>query len=79
MLFTPAPLDPQLAETGVFNGEVSNYAPAFLIIIFRGLLENDSSFLDAIIYMLAGLILGLVLMSLLSLFNFLRAKFSPQD
>ena len=79
LLFTPAPLDPQLAETGVFNGEVSNYAPAFLIIIFRGLLENDSSFLDAIIYMLAGLILGLVLMSLLSLFNFLRAKFSPQD
>ena len=79
LLFTPAPLDPQLAETGVFNGEVSNYAPAFLIIIFRGLLENDSSFLDAIIYMLVGLILGLVLMSLLSLFNFLRAKFSPQD
>ena len=79
LLFTPAPLDPLQAESGIFSGEVSNYAPAFIVIIFRGLLENDASFLDAVIYMLAGLFLGLILMSLLSLFNFLRTKFSAQD
>jgi hypothetical protein len=79
LLFTPAPLDPLLAESGMFNGEVSNYAPAFIVIIFRGLLENDAPFLDAVIFMLAGLCIGLILMSLLSLFNFLRTKFFTQD
>ncbi len=79
LLFTPAPLDPIQAEAGFFNGEVSNYAPAFLVILFRGLLEKNASYLDAVICMLIGLIIGLVLMSLLSLFNFFRAKFKPQD
>jgi hypothetical protein len=79
LLFTPAPLDPIQAEMGLFNGEVSNYAPAFLVILFRGLLEKNASYLDAVIYMLMGLIIGLILMSLLSLFNFFRAKFSTQD
>lgn len=79
LLFTPAPLDPIQAEASLFNGEVSNYAPAFLVILFRGLLEKNASYLDAVICMLIGLIIGLVLMSLLSLFNFFRAKFKPQD
>jgi hypothetical protein len=79
LLFTPAPLDPIQAEEGLFNGEVSNYAPAFLVILFRGLLEKNTSYLDAVICMLIGLIIGLVLMSLLSLFNFFRAKLKPQD
>lgn len=79
LLFTPAPLDPLQAESGIFNGEISNYAPAFIVILFRALLENNSPFLDAVIYMLVGLFLGLILMSLLSLFNFLRTKFTAQD
>lgn len=79
LLFTPAPLDPIQSEAGIFNGEVSNYAPAFLVILFRGLLEKNASFLDAVIYMLIGLILGLILMPLLSLFNFFRAKYRSQD
>lgn len=79
LLFTPAPLDPIQSEMGVFNGEVSNYAPAFLVILFRGLLEKNASYLDAVICMLVGLIIGLILMSLLSLFNFFRAKFNTQD
>ncbi len=69
LLFTPAPLDV----------EASSYAPAFIVILFRTLLENNTSILDAVIYMLAGLFIGLILMSILSLFNFIRAKLSPQD
>jgi len=69
LLFTPAPL----------SIESSDYAPAFIVILFRTFLENDAPVLDAVIYMLAGLFLGLILMSFLSLFNFLRAKFSPQN
>jgi hypothetical protein len=77
LLFTPAPLDP--TQSGIFTGDVSNYAPAFIVIIFRALLENNAIFLDAVIYMLAGLFVGLILMSLLSLFNFLQTKFTAQD
>jgi hypothetical protein len=69
LLFTPAPL----------TAESSDYAPAFIIILFRTFLENDSPILDAVIYMLAGLFMGLILMSFLSLYNFLRAKFSPHN
>jgi hypothetical protein len=69
LLFTPAPL----------AVESSNYAPAFIVILFRTFLENNAPILDAVIYMLVGLFAGLVLMSLLSLFNFLRDKFSPQN
>ncbi|MFT4766354.1 MAG: hypothetical protein ACI9OH_003481 [Oleispira sp.] len=69
LLFTPAPLD--LGS--------SNYAPAFIVILFRTFLENNAPILDAVIYMLAGLFIGLIIMSLLSLFNFLRAKFFPQN
>jgi hypothetical protein len=69
LLFTPAPL----------TVESSNFAPAFIVILFRKFLENDAPILDAVIFMLVGLFIGLVLMSLLSLFNFLRAKFSPQN
>lgn len=69
LLFTPAPL----------TVESSNFAPAFIVIIFRTFLENDAPILDAVVFMLAGLFIGLVLMSLLSLFNFLRVKFSPQS
>lgn len=74
LLFTPAPLDMDSLNVGP-----ANYAPAFIIILFRTLLENNSSILDAVIYMLGGLFIGLILMSLLSLYNFLRAKFSPQN
>jgi hypothetical protein len=69
LLFTPAPL----------TAESSHFAPAFIVILFRTFLENDAPILDAVIFMLLGLFTGLVLMSLLSLFNFLRAKFSPQN
>jgi hypothetical protein len=69
LLFTPAPL----------TVESSNFAPAFIVILFRKFLENDAPILDAVIFMLVGLFIGLVLMSFLSLFNFLRAKFSPQS
>jgi len=74
LLFTPAPLDGD-----VLVAESANYAPAFIVIIFRSFLETNASILDAVIYMLAGLFIGLILMSLLSLFNFLRAKISPQN
>jgi signal transduction histidine kinase len=69
LLFTPAPL----------AVESSNYAPAFIVILFRTFLENNAPILDAVIYMLTGLFVGLILMSVLSLFNFLRDKFSPQN
>ena len=69
LLFTPAPIAVDSAH----------YAPAFIVIIFRKFLENNAPVLDAVMYMLVGLLVGLVLMSLLSLFNFLRAKFSPQN
>jgi len=69
LLFTPAPL----------TVEASNYAPAFLVIIFRTFLENNAPILDAVICMLVGLFAGLILMSLLSLFNVLRTKFSQQN
>ena len=69
LLFTPAPL----------GGEEGGYAPAFIVILFRTFLENNTSTLDAVIFMLSGLFIGLILMSLLSLFNFLRAKFSSQE
>ena len=69
LLFTPAPL----------AVDSTNYAPAFIVILFRTFLESNSPILDAVICMLAGLFIGLILMSLLSLFNFLRAKFSPQN
>jgi hypothetical protein len=42
-------------------------------------LENNAPILDAVMFMLMGLFAGLLLMSILSLFNFLRAKFSPQN
>ncbi len=74
LLFTPAPLDSTALEV-----DASNYAPAFLVILFRSFLENNASILDAVIYMLAGLFIGLILMSLLSLFNFLRTKFTAQN
>mgnify|MGYP000249369377 CR=1 FL=1 len=64
LLFTPAPLDP----------EGTHYAPAFIVIIFRTFLETDTSIFDAVIYMLVTLCVGLVLMSLLSLITFVRAK-----
>jgi signal transduction histidine kinase len=66
LLFTPAPLDV----------EANQHAPAFIVILFRTFLENNASIYDAVIYMLAGLFIGLILMSVLSLINFLRAKFS---
>ena len=69
LLFTPVPLE-------VDGGD---FAPAFIVILFRTFLENNSVILDAVIYMLVGLFAGLILMSLLSLFNFLRTKFSSQD
>lgn len=69
LLFTPAPLE-------VDGGD---FAPAFIVILFRTFLENNAVILDAVIYMLVGLFAGLILMSLLSLFNFLRTKFSSQD
>jgi hypothetical protein len=69
LLFTPAPL----------TVASSNFAPAFVVILFRTFLENDAPILDAVIFMLVGLFIGLFLMSLLSLFNFLRAKFFPQS
>lgn len=65
LLFSPAPLD--------VNG--GDYAPAFIVIIFRTFLEKDASIFDAVICMLSVLCIGLVLMSLLSLFSFLRNKF----
>lgn len=68
LLFTPTPL----------AVDTSDYAPAFIVIIFRMFLENNAPIFDAVIYMLAGLFAGLILMSLLSLFNFLRARFSPK-
>jgi hypothetical protein len=74
LLFTPAPLD-----VDSFNPDPANYAPAFIVILFRTLLENNSSILDAVIYMLGALFIGLILMSLLSLYNFLRAKFRIQN
>jgi signal transduction histidine kinase len=67
LLFTPAPL----------TVESLNFAPAFIVILFRTFLENDAPILDAVIFMLVSLFIGLVVMSLLSLFNFLRAKLSP--
>lgn len=64
LLFTPAPLD----------SEGTHYAPAFIVIIFRTFLENNTPIFDAVIYMLITLCTGLVLMSLLSLLTFVRAK-----
>ncbi len=69
LLFTPAPL----------TMESSDYAPAFIVILFRTFLENNAPILDAVIYMLAGLFAGLILMSFLSLFSFLRVKFFPKN
>lgn len=69
LLFTPAPLDI----------EGTDFAPAFIVIIFRTFLENDTSIFDAIIYMLAALCVGLILMSLLSLFAYLRAKYASRS
>ena len=69
LLFTPAPI----------AVDSSNYAPAFIVIIFRKFLENNAPIWDAIMYMLVGLLIGLVLMSLLSLLTFLRARFFPQN
>lgn len=69
LLFTPAPMD----------ADATNHAPAFIVILFRTFLENNAPIFDALIYMLGGLFLGLILMSLLSLVNFLRAKFSPVE
>lgn len=68
LLFTPTPL-----EAGG-----SDYAPAFIVIIFRTFLENDAAIYDAVIYMLAVFCIGLVLMALLSFFNFLRNRFSSR-
>jgi hypothetical protein len=69
LLFTPAPI----------AVDSTHYAPAFIVIIFRKFLENNAPILDAVMFMLVGLLAGLVLMSFLSLFNFLRAKFFPQN
>jgi hypothetical protein len=69
LLFTPVPL----------TAESSNYAPAFIVIFFRTFLENNAPILDAVIFMLTGLFVGLLLMSILSLFNLLRGKFSAQN
>lgn len=69
LLFTPAPI----------AVDSSHYAPAFIVIIFRKFLENNAPIWDAIMYMLVGLLIGLVLMSLLSLLTFLRARFFPQN
>ncbi len=83
LLFTPAPLESIAIDAENFNmssliaGD-AHYAPAFIVIIFRGLLEKNASFLDAILFMLAGLLIGLILMSLLSLINFFRSKFSSE-
>lgn len=69
LLFTPAPMDV----------EASSHAPAFIVILFRTFLENNASIYDALIYMLTGLFAGLILMSVLSLINFVRKKLSTAE
>lgn len=84
LLFTPAPLEPvimdvQSLSAESLNGEGVHYAPAFIVILFRSFLENNAPILDAVIFMLAGLLIGLILMSLLSLINFFRSKLSAEN
>ncbi len=75
LLFTPAPLEGDMA----LEGGLAGYAPAFIVIIFRTFLENNAPILDAVMYMLGALFVGLIVMSVLSLFSFLRARFFPQN
>lgn len=69
LLFTPAPLL-QTPVDLAFN----NYAPAFVVILFRTFLEKDAFVFDAVICMLIALCVCLLLMALMSFFQFLRAK-----
>ncbi len=75
LLFTPAPLEGDMA----LEGGLAGYAPAFIVIIFRTFLENNAPILDAVMYMLGALYVGLIVMSVLSLFSFLLARFFPQN
>lgn len=83
LLFTPAPLESIAVDLEGVNvnslmASDAHYAPAFIVILFRSLLEKNAEFLDAILFMLGGLLIGLVAMSLLSLINFFRSRFSPE-
>ena len=69
LLFTPAPIVPAPVELAF-----DNFAPAFVVIIFRAFLEKDAVVFDAVICMLIALCVCLILMALMSLFQFLRAK-----
>ena len=74
LLFTPAPLDVAHIELAA-----GNYAPAFIVIIFRKFLEDDAIILDAVMCMLVAGFVGLILMAVLSLVNYVWAKFSSAD
>lgn len=66
LFFTPVPL-----------GDGSDqHAPAFVVVLFRSLLEKNSSPIDGLIWMAGGLFAGFVALSLWSLVKFLRARFS---
>lgn len=69
LLFTPAPL--------VQGG--NEYAPAFITIIFRGLLEKNANVFDPVIWMLSALFGGFIIVALWSLVTFLHSKLSAQN
>jgi hypothetical protein len=71
LLFTPAPFD--ITQTDL---EAGNYAPAFVVILFRKFLEKDAVIIDAVLYMTIALCIGLIVISLWSMLKYLRTKFS---
>jgi len=64
LLFMPAPAT---------QGQ-DDYVPAFIIVAFRGLLDKDPSYIDAVIWMLSGLVLGMIIVGFYILYQSLVQK-----
>lgn len=64
LLFMPAPATPGQED----------YVPAFIIVAFRGLLDKDPSYIDAVIWMLSGLVLGMIIVGFYILYQSLVRK-----
>lgn len=67
IFFTPAPL----------SGAGDGYAPAFIVVLFRAFLERNADVLEPVIWLLAALVGGFLIVSAWALIQFLRQKFFP--
>ena len=68
IFFTPAPLT-----------AADQYAPAFIVVLFRAFLEKNADVFEPVIWLLAALVGGFLIVSFFSLVNFIRQKYFSKE